>query len=76
MTNCCDDYGNCNQGRDCPIRKERIERVAKVGQKMHGPEPIRGAGWRHHLKRFAYWLLTGLVGIAVWTLLLYLVVWL
>ena len=18
--NCCDDYGNCNQGRDCPIR--------------------------------------------------------
>jgi hypothetical protein len=50
--------------------------VARVGQKMHGPEPIRGAGWRHHLKRFAYWLLTGLVGIAVWTLLLYLVVWL
>lgn len=20
--NCCDDYGNCNQGRDCPLRKE------------------------------------------------------
>jgi hypothetical protein len=20
--NCCDDYGNCRQGRDCPIRKE------------------------------------------------------
>ena len=19
--NCCDDYGNCTQGRDCPIRK-------------------------------------------------------
>ena len=19
--NCCDDYGNCNQGRDCPVRK-------------------------------------------------------
>ena len=19
--NCCDDYGNCNQGRECPIRK-------------------------------------------------------
>jgi hypothetical protein len=43
---------------------------------MHGPEPLRGAGWRHHLKGFAYWLLMGLVGIAVWTLLLYLVVWL
>ena len=21
--NCCDEYGNCNQGRDCPVRKER-----------------------------------------------------
>ena len=21
--NCCDDYGNCRQGRDCPIRKEK-----------------------------------------------------
>lgn len=19
--NCCDEYGNCNQGRDCPVRK-------------------------------------------------------
>jgi hypothetical protein len=19
--NCCDEYGNCHQGRDCPIRK-------------------------------------------------------
>ena len=21
--NCCDDYGNCNQGRNCPIRNEQ-----------------------------------------------------
>jgi hypothetical protein len=21
--NCCDEYGNCNQGRDCPVRKEQ-----------------------------------------------------
>jgi hypothetical protein len=21
--NCCDEYGQCNQGRDCPIRMER-----------------------------------------------------
>ena len=20
--NCCDEYGNCRQGRDCPVRKE------------------------------------------------------
>jgi hypothetical protein len=21
--NCCDDYGNCTQGRDCPAREAR-----------------------------------------------------
>jgi hypothetical protein len=25
--NCCDTYGNCTQGRDCPVRKERMEAV-------------------------------------------------
>ena len=23
--NCCDEYGNCNQGRDCPIRTGRAK---------------------------------------------------
>lgn len=27
MTNCCDDYGNCRQGRDCPIRIERVRQA-------------------------------------------------
>lgn len=21
--NCCDDFGNCRQGRDCPVRTQR-----------------------------------------------------
>ena len=25
MTNCCNDFGNCTQGRDCPIRKQRAQ---------------------------------------------------
>jgi len=25
--NCCDGNGNCNQGRDCPVRKQRIKEV-------------------------------------------------
>lgn len=25
--NCCDDYGSCRQGRDCPVRVERIRRA-------------------------------------------------
>lgn len=34
--NCCDDYGNCRQGRDCPIR------VARVGRRMpKEPQTLR-----------------------------------
>jgi hypothetical protein len=22
--NCCDDWGDCRQGRDCPVRKEML----------------------------------------------------
>ena len=25
--NCCNDFGNCDQGRDCPIRKQRMKEV-------------------------------------------------
>ena len=25
--NCCDDWGNCSQGRDCPIRAKKEESV-------------------------------------------------
>jgi len=25
--NCCNDFGNCTQGRDCPVRKQRIKEV-------------------------------------------------
>jgi hypothetical protein len=25
MTQCCNDFGNCTQGRDCPIRKQRTK---------------------------------------------------
>ena len=25
MTNCCNNYGECTQGRDCPIRKQRTK---------------------------------------------------
>jgi len=23
--NCCNDFGNCTQGRDCPVRKLRMK---------------------------------------------------
>ena len=25
VLNCCDEYGNCTQGRNCPARKKMLE---------------------------------------------------
>lgn len=54
--NCCDDNGNCNQGRNCPVR------VAKVGQRLHGPELLPPSVWRYQFKRLAYWVLMAILG--------------
>ena len=54
--NCCDEYGECNQGRNCPVR------VAKVGQRMHGPELLPQSVWRYQLRRLAYWVLMAILG--------------
>ena len=55
--NCCNDFGECNQGRNCPVR------VAKVGKRMHGPEPLQSVLWRYWMRRLALWLLLALVWI-------------
>ncbi len=53
--NCCDEYGNCRQGRDCPAR------VAKVGKRT--PKAIKGAAkpqpldMRRNLRHLAKWML-------------------
>lgn len=72
MTNCCDDYGNCNQGRDCPIR------VARIGQKMKSADPLPPSTWRQQIRRLGYlaeWMLIAIIGV-VWLTLLFLLVWL
>jgi len=55
----CDDYccnHGCNQGRNCPVR------VAKIGKKLHGPDPLPPSVWRLQLKRLGYWVLMGIFG--------------
>ena len=45
--NCCDDYGNCTQGRDCPIRtgiitpEQRAYMNAKMSVEFAEPEFTR-----------------------------------
>lgn len=38
--NCCDDFGNCRQGRDCPIRVERVRRAKEMLDKDKPSIPL------------------------------------
>lgn len=49
--NCCDEYGECRQGRDCPAR------VAKVKRRDHAPAALPHSPWRAYVKHLAKWLL-------------------
>jgi hypothetical protein len=57
--NCCDEYGDCRQGRDCPVR------VAKVGRKDHAPAPLPASFWRAYLKHLAKWMLIAIAVLLV-----------
>lgn len=57
--NCCDEYGDCRQGRDCPVR------VAKVGRKDYDREALPPSAWRVYVKHLAKWLLIVLTVLVV-----------
>jgi len=65
MPNCCDDYGNCNQSRDCPVR------VATYRPVMRAADPLPPSIWRYQLKRLGYWMLMAILGLTIWPLLAY-----
>jgi hypothetical protein len=46
--NCCDEYGNCTQGHDCPVRVVRTS-PPSISERL--------------LRRFSYWLLTAILGL-------------
>lgn len=52
--NCCDDYGDCRQGRDCPVR---VAKVARIGRKDYTREPLPRSPWRVYLHHLAKWML-------------------
>jgi hypothetical protein len=48
VVNCCDEYGNCTQGRDCPVRVARS---------------LQPSTSKRLLRRFFYWLLIAILGL-------------
>ena len=38
--NCCDDFGNCRQGRDCPVRMQDGWRLADDDEGMSAVEML------------------------------------
>jgi hypothetical protein len=63
--NCCDDYGNCDQGRNCPVR------VAKVGNKMPAADPLPSSTWRYKVRKLAYWMLVAIIALIIYPVLCY-----
>ena len=63
--NCCNDFGDCNQSRDCPVR------VAKYKPVMMAADPLPASVWRDQLKRLGYWMLMAVIGLTVWPMLIY-----
>ena len=63
--NCCNDFGDCNQGRDCPVR------VAKYKPVMMAADPLPPSIWRDQLRRLGYWMLMAVIGLTVWPMLIY-----
>lgn len=57
MKSCCDTYCanyGCNQGRDCPVRTER---VARIGRKDYAREALPPTAWKRQLRVLAKWML-------------------
>jgi hypothetical protein len=54
--NCCNDFGDCNQGRDCPAR------VTKAKPVMRAADPLPPSIWRYQLRRLGYWMLISILG--------------
>lgn len=53
--NCCNGYGDCRQGRDCPAR------VAKAKPVMKAADALPPSVWRYQVRRLAYWMLAVVV---------------
>ena len=71
--NCCDEYGDCRQGRDCPVRIGCRANVAKVKQRYpKHAQPVIRPYMHRQLRALAKWMLLAILGWLIWVPLLYL----
>jgi hypothetical protein len=58
--NCCDEYGECNQGRDCPVRVARVK-----SRTPRYPAPLRREISHVYLRHLAKWMLIAIAALLV-----------
>jgi len=66
--NCCNEYeGTCTQGRDCPIRKQRMKEVNEAFINLHRGIDDPYEDITSTIKGLVAWIaVVGIVGLIFW----------
>ena len=65
--NCCNDYGNCDQGRDCPVRKQRAKEVNEAFINLHRSVDNPYEDVTDTVKGLIVWItVVGIAGLVFW----------
>jgi hypothetical protein len=65
--NCCNDFGNCTQGRDCPIRKQRAKEVNEAFINLHRSADNPYEDVTDTVKGLIVWIaVVSITGLAFW----------
>ena len=65
--NCCNANGECTQGRDCPIRKQRAQEVNEAFINLHRSADNPYEDVADTVKGLIVWIVVvGITGLAFW----------